>query len=86
MKCLLKKFHTPNSNGSLVTAIKPKTKYSLHVAMFFIFLKKRELNKSRIFWKICYRTLFQYFKLSGATVAPISKIRASAMLLLPTVG
>jgi hypothetical protein len=42
MLCIHTKFHTPSSNGSYVTAIKPKTKYKIQAAAMLLFyiLKK----------------------------------------------
>jgi len=37
MMCIHTKFHIPDSNGSLVTAIKLKYKYRFHAAILLLF-------------------------------------------------
>lgn len=48
----------------------------------FIFYKNIILTKAAYFLKIYYCTLFQYCKLSSASVDSTSKVRLSAMLLI----
>jgi len=79
--CPHTKFHLPQTNGLLVTAIKLVAKHrpKLHAAaMLFHILHRLYFNKSCIF--------FEYSKLCGANVTSASKARASAMLLLLMVG
>jgi hypothetical protein len=51
------KFHMSNSSGSLVIAIKPKTKHIFDATFILLseILQKYEyINKSCVFFQICY--------------------------------
>jgi hypothetical protein len=76
------KCHISSSNGSLVIAIKPKAKYTIHNSIHFVVLHctGNYLNKSCIVFE--YLLPFQEPILSGAIVTPTLQVRASAMLVL----
>jgi len=87
MMCLHTKYHMRSFNGSLVIAMKPNIEYRPHTAamLFFIFYTKTAITKAICFSKFYCHIPFPYSKLSGAGVVSTSRIRASAMLLLPIV-
>jgi hypothetical protein len=65
-------------------AIITKTKYTLHAAAILLFdttkEKKNHSTKVTYFWKTSYFKNFQGTRLSGASVAPTSEVRAFTML------
>jgi hypothetical protein len=50
--CLHTKFHMPSSNGSLVIATKPKTKYTFHAEVTLFYTHKNTLTKVAYFSNI----------------------------------
>jgi hypothetical protein len=81
------KFHFLSSNGSLVIAIKPKTRYRVHIAATLLFyLKKKKKSTKAVYFQIHYHISLQDSIISGTTAAPTKQVYESAMLLLHIVG
>jgi hypothetical protein len=76
MICLRTKCNLPNFSGSSVIAIQPKDKYRFHhAATLLLYSTKRILTKAAYVSKDFQHTSYQDPVLSGARVAPTSRVR-----------
>jgi hypothetical protein len=75
MICLHTKFHVPSPDGSLVFALKSKTKCWCNAAALFYILQKNFPRKAFSF-QIYYHTSFHCSKLNGANITSILQVCA----------
>jgi hypothetical protein len=78
-------FQMPSSNGSLAIAAKGTAKYKLHgVLRRFTFYKKLLKQKLHVLRRLLGLHTGPY--VSGDGIAPASKVRTAAMLVILTAG